>query len=82
MLVSAVPSSKCCFEQTGRQLFARFGEQPHSAVMLFTGMAFWIVLGIVLYEAFRSHDIQPAPAALPCVALMAQQHGNRPAREH
>jgi hypothetical protein len=41
------------FEGTGRRLFGPFGKQPHSAVMLFTGMAFWIVLGIALYKAFR-----------------------------
>jgi hypothetical protein len=40
-------------EGTGRRLFGLFGQQPHSVVMLFTGMAFWIVLGIVLYKAFR-----------------------------
>ena len=41
------------FEGTGRRLFGLFGKQPHSVVMLFTGMAFWIVLGIVLYKAFH-----------------------------
>jgi hypothetical protein len=41
------------FEGTGRLLFGLFGKQPHSVVMLFTGMAFWIVLGIVLYQAFH-----------------------------
>ena len=39
------------FEGTG--LFGLFRKQPHSVVMLFTGMAFWIVLGIVLYKAFH-----------------------------
>jgi hypothetical protein len=70
------------FEGTGRRLLGLFGKQPHSVVMLFTGMAFWIVLGIVLYKAFRWRSIQPEPAAFPSVALMAQQHGNRSAREH
>jgi len=41
------------FEGTGRRLSGLFGKQPHSVVMLFTGMAFWIVLGIALYKAFR-----------------------------
>lgn len=50
-LVSAVV--EVLFEGTGRRLFGPFGKQPHSVVMLFTGMAFWIVLGIVLYKAFR-----------------------------
>jgi hypothetical protein len=49
-LVSAVVEG--LFEGTGR-LFGLFGKQPHSVVMLFTGMAFWIVLGIVLYKAFH-----------------------------
>jgi hypothetical protein len=75
-LVSAVV--EMLFVGTRRRQFGPFGKQPHSAVMLFTGMAFWIVLGIVLYKAFR----QPEPAAFPSVALMAQHHGNRPAREH
>src|SRR6267378_334522 len=57
-------------------------KQPHSVVMLFTGMAFWIMLGIALYKAFRQRSSQPEPAAFPSVALMAQRHGNRPAREH
>ena len=70
------------FGGTGRRLLGLIGKQPHSVVMLFTGMAFWIVLGIVLYKAFRWRSIQPEPAAFPSVALMAQQHGNRPAREH
>ena len=70
------------FEGTGRRLSGLFGKQPHSAVMLFTGMAFRIVLEIALYKAFRWRSSQPEPAAFPSVALMAQRHGNRPAREH
>jgi hypothetical protein len=50
-LVSAVIEGP--FEGAGRLLFGLFGKQPHSVVMLFTGMAFWIVLGIVLYKAFH-----------------------------
>jgi hypothetical protein len=42
------------FEGTGHRLFGLFGKQPHSLVMLFTGMAFWIGLGIVLYKASTS----------------------------
>ena len=44
--------------------------------------AFWNVPGIVLYRAFHQRSIQPEQAAFPSVALMAQQRGNRPAREH
>ena len=50
-LVSAVV--EMLFVGTRRRQFGPFWKQPHSAVMLFTGMAFWIVLGIVLYKAFR-----------------------------
>ena len=79
-LVSAVV--EVLFEGTGRRRLGLFGKQPHSVAMLFTGMAFWNVLRIVLCRAFRWRSIQPEPAAFPSVALMAQQHGNRPAREH
>ena len=50
-LVSAVV--EVLFEGTGRRLLGLFGKQPHSVVMLFTGMAFWIVPGIILYRAFH-----------------------------
>jgi hypothetical protein len=50
-LVSAVVEG--LFEGTGRRLFGLFGKQPHSLVLLFTGMAFWIGLGIALYKAFH-----------------------------
>src|SRR5258705_9046503 len=62
-----VPSSKCCLRGTGRRLSGLFGKQPHSVVMLFTGMAFWIVLGIALYKAFRQRSSQPEPAAFASV---------------
>ena len=65
------------FVGTRRRQFGPFGKQPHSAVMLFTGMAFWIMLGIALYKAFRQRSSQPEPAAFPSVALMAQRHGNQ-----
>ena len=79
-LVSAVV--EVLFEGTGRRRLGLFGKQPHSVAMLFTGMAFWNVPGIVLYRAFHQRSIQPEQAAFPSVALMAQQRGNRPAREH
>ncbi|HYS91399.1 MAG TPA: hypothetical protein VEN78_41385 [Bradyrhizobium sp.] len=79
-LVSAVV--EVLFEGTGRRRLGLFGEQPHSVAMLFTGMAFWSVTGIVLCRAFHQRGIQPEQAAFPSVALMAQQRGNRPAREH
>ena len=41
------------FEGTGPRLSGLFGKQPHSVVMLFAGMAFWNVPGIVLYRAFH-----------------------------
>lgn len=50
-LVSAVFEK--LFEGTGRLLFSLFGKRPHSLAMMFTGMAFWILVGIVLYSAFR-----------------------------
>jgi hypothetical protein len=41
------------FWGTGRRLFGLFGKKPHPIVMALTGMAFWIVVGMVLYKAFH-----------------------------
>jgi hypothetical protein len=50
-LVSAVV--EMFFTGTGRRLLGLFGKKPHYLNMAFTGMAFWIVLGLALYAAFH-----------------------------
>ena len=42
------------FAATGRRLLALFGwRQPHEIVCLFTGMTFWIVVGVFGYAILR-----------------------------
>jgi hypothetical protein len=41
------------FIGTGRRLFDVFGWKPHEIVLIFAGMAFWIVLGIFLYAVLQ-----------------------------
>jgi hypothetical protein len=42
------------FAATGRKLLALVGwRQPHEIVCLFTGMAFWIVVGVFGYALMR-----------------------------
>jgi hypothetical protein len=50
-LVSAVIAG--FFEGLGYLLFCLFGKRPHSVVMIFTGMAFCIAVGMVMYKAFH-----------------------------
>jgi hypothetical protein len=42
------------FTATGRRLLGLFGwRKPHELVCLFTGMAFWIVVGVFGYAILR-----------------------------
>ncbi|QWG24616.1 hypothetical protein KMZ93_06890 [Bradyrhizobium sediminis] len=40
------------FVGTGRRLLALFGKRPHTIAMFFTGMAFWAVIGLLVFKAF------------------------------
>jgi hypothetical protein len=51
-LVSAL--FEAFFEKTGRGLLSLFGlRRPHHLTSLFTGMAFWIVVGLLAFAAFH-----------------------------
>ncbi|MBR2121132.1 MAG: hypothetical protein V4458_06445 [Pseudomonadota bacterium] len=41
------------FTGTGRRLFNLFGQKPPEIILMFAGMAFWIVLGILLYAVLH-----------------------------
>ena len=42
------------FEKTGRGMLSLFGlRRPHQLPSLFTGMAFWIVVGLFSFVAFH-----------------------------
>jgi hypothetical protein len=42
------------FAETGRKLLSLFGcRKPHEIACLFTGMAFWIVVGVFGYAILR-----------------------------
>ncbi|WP_028346701.1 hypothetical protein [Bradyrhizobium murdochi] len=51
-LVSAV--FEAFFEGTGRCLLSLFGlRHPHHLTSFFTGMTFWIFVGLLAYTAFH-----------------------------
>jgi hypothetical protein len=41
------------FIGTGRRLLGVFGWKPHEIVLMFAGMAFWIVFAIFLYAVLQ-----------------------------
>ena len=41
------------FAATGRRLFALFGRRPHEILCIWTGLAFWMVFGILIYAALQ-----------------------------
>jgi len=41
------------FAATGRRLFGLFGRRPHEIACMFTGLAFWMVAGIVAYAVLH-----------------------------